>query len=106
VLCLEVIDERLHIFLPPLLQAPFFTWQKASPRRCLPQSLSTPLFAGYIPGDEIDRWQKLGLTADPGRAGDQPSAVRHLAGIRSLDLRLEVAATTAGAAIVQTDLPG
>jgi uncharacterized protein (DUF2126 family) len=65
-LVIEVIDGRLHVFLPPLLQAPFLRLAEQLMKALHRARLAAPLFAGYIPGDELNQWEKLGLTADPG----------------------------------------
>jgi uncharacterized protein (DUF2126 family) len=62
-LTLEIKEGKLHIFLPPLLQAPMLA---------LMNSLVTALgespvvWEGYVPSDEGKIWEKLGIASDPG----------------------------------------
>jgi len=62
-LTLEIIDDALHVFLPPLLQAPVLaimeTIAAAVPSRAI-------VWHGYVPSDESAAWGKLAIAADPG----------------------------------------
>ena len=65
-LTLEVLDGRLHLFLPPLLQPAFvalFEFIAAALHRA---QLGAPLWEGYVPRDEAKRWSTLAVAADPG----------------------------------------
>lgn len=65
-LTLEIRDDVIEIFLPPLLQPAFVRLLQsiataASLSACGPFS-----FSGYLPPDESDSWSQLGIAADPG----------------------------------------
>lgn len=62
----EVVDDRLHLFLPPLLQPAFLKLLEVVSRSLVQSELGGAVFEGYVPSDDADRWVKLGLTADPG----------------------------------------
>lgn len=65
-LTIEQLDGTLHIFLPPLVQRGFLAVVEACTAIVRACGLGQPRFAGYIPGDEADRWGKLAIAADPG----------------------------------------
>ena len=59
-------DEALHLFLPPLLQAPFCELLGVVTSRLSALGIPKYFFEGYLPQDEGNRWTRVGLTADPG----------------------------------------
>ena len=59
-------DEALHLFLPPLLQAPFIELLDKIMYRLAVLNVTKYYFEGYLPQDEGNRWVRVGLTADPG----------------------------------------
>ncbi len=65
-LTLEVRDDGLHVFLPPLLQPPFKELLAVIIRQLAVQKVERYLFEGYVPGDDDQAWMRVGLTADPG----------------------------------------
>lgn len=61
-LVLEVRDQKLHVFLPPLRQRPFTQLLRA-----IEKAIAGPHYLeGYVPEDEKNLWHRAGLTADPG----------------------------------------
>lgn len=64
-LTLELRDGVVHLFLPPLQQAPFKALLDVMVR-LLADHRVPYFFEGYLPPDEDGRWTRLGLTADPG----------------------------------------
>lgn len=63
---LESHPDGLHLFLPPLLQAPFRDLLSRL-TTLLTRHAETPyFFEGYLPWDEANVWTRVGLTADPG----------------------------------------
>ena len=65
-LTVEVLDDALHIFLPPLLQAGFLALLERVTQALHEAQLGPAIFGGYVPGDEADLWTKLAIGADPG----------------------------------------
>ena len=65
-LTIEVRDGNFHVFLPPLLQKPFLVLLEHIVASLHQSGIGPVLFAGYVPGDESDRWGRLGIAADPG----------------------------------------
>ncbi|MES2568514.1 MAG: transglutaminase family protein [Verrucomicrobiota bacterium] len=65
-LTLEIREERLHLFVPPLLQPAFVTLLEQIAIALRQAKCPAPLFSGYLPHDSADAWTKLGITADPG----------------------------------------
>ena len=65
-LTIEVRDGQFHVFLPPLLQKPFLTLLEKIVSAQYKSGIGPVVFSGYVPGDETDRWGKLGIAADPG----------------------------------------
>ncbi|HWB58973.1 MAG TPA: transglutaminase family protein, partial [Chthoniobacteraceae bacterium] len=63
-LTLEAKPDGLHIFLPPLLQAPFLELLAALVKN-LPAAGGW-FFEGYIPSDDAGAWSKVSIAADPG----------------------------------------
>lgn len=64
-LTLELRDGAVHLFLPPLLQAPFKALLDVMVKLLAEQRVPY-YFEGYVPPDEDGSWTRLGLTADPG----------------------------------------
>lgn len=64
-LTLELRDGAVHLFLPPLMQAPFKALLDVMVRLLAEQRVPY-FFEGYLPPDEDGSWTRLGLTADPG----------------------------------------
>ncbi len=65
-LVLEVIGQRVHVFLPPLLQVPFTKLLETIESVCAKTGCEAPLFDGYLPPDDAGHWTKLGIASDPG----------------------------------------
>lgn len=65
-LVMEIKDDGLHIFFPPLLQKPFLALLKHVTAGLRAAGIGKYLFEGYIPHDETGAWSKLSLTPDPG----------------------------------------
>jgi uncharacterized protein (DUF2126 family) len=64
-LTIELRDDALHLFLPPLLQAPFKKLMDLIVR-LLTKHRVAYFLEGYLPSDEEHCWTRVGLTADPG----------------------------------------
>ncbi|HET6409899.1 MAG TPA: transglutaminase family protein [Chthoniobacteraceae bacterium] len=63
---IEVQQDTILIFLPPLIQQGFLSLLENC-TLALHETRPGPIrIAGYIPGDEGDLWNKLGLASDPG----------------------------------------
>lgn len=65
-LTLEITDDGLQVFLPPILQAPLLVLIEAIVKSTHEMGLAVPGFAGYVPGDEAGIWSRLAIAADPG----------------------------------------
>ncbi len=65
-MAVEVRDGELHVFLPPLLQAPWLELVEHIAASLQATHLGPAVFAGYVPSDPADLWIKLGIAADPG----------------------------------------
>ena len=65
-LTIEVREGNFHVFLPPLLQRPFLILLEQIVASLHRSGIGPVLLAGYVPGDESDRWGRLGIAADPG----------------------------------------
>ena len=65
-LTIEIKDGALHVFLPPLLQAPWLALVAHIAAALHDARLGPAIFAGYVPGDDADDWTKLGIASDPG----------------------------------------
>jgi len=65
-LTLEWKDERLCIFMPPVLQAPFVVLLAAIEKALRKAGIGKVEMQGYTPADESLSWIQLGLAADPG----------------------------------------
>jgi uncharacterized protein (DUF2126 family) len=65
-LVLEVVEDRVHVFLPPLLQEPFTRLLEAIEKARTRAGCEAPLFDGYVPPDDAGHWSKLGIASDPG----------------------------------------
>jgi len=65
-LTVELRDNTLHLFLPPLAQSGFLALVEACATTLHECKFGPACFAGYVPSDEADRWIKLGIAADPG----------------------------------------
>ncbi len=65
-LAIEILDGKLHIFLPPLLQAPFLALLEAVAATLRDLSLGDAILSGYVPSDETKSWSRLAAASDPG----------------------------------------
>lgn len=65
-LTLEAHADGLHLFLPPLLQAPCRELLTLLTKLLGKQKAGPYFFEGYLPMDEANSWTRVGLTADPG----------------------------------------
>ena len=65
-LTLEWRDQALHLFMPPLLQAPFQELLSLLLKGLAAHKIDRYYFEGYLPPDVDASWMRLGLTADPG----------------------------------------
>lgn len=65
-LAVEILDGKLHIFLPPLLQAPLLALLEAIAATLRELSLGDAIFGGYVPSDETESWNRMAVAADPG----------------------------------------
>ena len=65
-LTVEIVDGNLQVFLPPLLQEPFLALIGAIVNLAKRIAISTPIFSGYVPGDDDGLWSRLAVAADPG----------------------------------------
>src|SRR4030095_7326944 len=61
----EVRDEFILLFFPPLLQQGFVALLEACCQSLHETKPGRARFAGYLPGDEQGAWMKLGIAADP-----------------------------------------
>ncbi|MEO7933479.1 MAG: transglutaminase family protein [Chthoniobacterales bacterium] len=65
-LTVELQDNALAIFFPPLLQKPFLELLKIIQDILASLKISNVRFQGYVPSDDADIWSKLGVASDPG----------------------------------------
>lgn len=65
-LTLEIKEGTLAIFFPPLLQGPFLELLAIIDALLTKFQITNFRFQGYVPSDEADYWQKLGVACDPG----------------------------------------
>jgi uncharacterized protein (DUF2126 family) len=65
-LAVEIRDGELHLFLPPLLQAPMLELIEQVTEALHHAGLKPAILAGYIPEDEAGVWTKMAIAADPG----------------------------------------
>jgi uncharacterized protein (DUF2126 family) len=65
-LVVEVKEDRLHVFLPPLRQQGFLQLLRAVTAALRGAGAPEPIFEGYVPSDEAQRWSSLSVTPDPG----------------------------------------
>jgi uncharacterized protein (DUF2126 family) len=65
-LTFEWKENALHLFMPPLLQAPFQELLGVLLRGLASEKVPRYYFEGYLPPDADHSWMRLGLTADPG----------------------------------------
>ncbi|MDR3402638.1 MAG: transglutaminase family protein [Chthoniobacter sp.] len=65
-LTVEIVEGRLHVFLPPLLQEPFLALLEAVAATARELGLETPHLSGYVPSDDAGLWTRLAVAADPG----------------------------------------
>jgi len=65
-LAVEIRDGQLHLFLPPLLQAPFLELIEHATEALHHAGLKPAVLAGYIPSDDAGVWIKMAIAADPG----------------------------------------
>lgn len=65
-LVLELVDGRLCIFFPPLLQPSFTTLLAAVGQALVTARAGRHELQGYVPQDTDHAWIALGLAADPG----------------------------------------
>ncbi len=62
-LTLEILDDKLHVFLPPLLQGPILAILQTV---CHAVTSRHIVWGGYVPSDELGTWVRLAIAADPG----------------------------------------
>lgn len=62
-LTIEIKEGKLHVFLPPLLQAPVLAIMESIVSAV---GGSAIIWEGYVPSDEAKIWEKLGIASDPG----------------------------------------
>ncbi|HYR58062.1 MAG TPA: transglutaminase family protein, partial [Chthoniobacteraceae bacterium] len=62
-LVIEIRDGELHVFLPPLLQAPVLAIIDSIAGAV---DFRRVVWEGYVPSDDANIWNKLALAADPG----------------------------------------
>lgn len=62
----ELRDERLHVFFPPVVQEGFTKLIKIVGASLTKARVGNFELQGYVPVDEAHEWTVLGLTADPG----------------------------------------
>lgn len=62
----EILDGKLYIFLPPILQAPFLTLLEAIAASLRELSLGDAILGGYVPSDETKSWNRMAVASDPG----------------------------------------
>lgn len=91
-LTIELRENVLHIFLPPLLQPGFLAVLEA----CAQCAACAVRFASLIPSDDADRWCKLAIAADPGVLEINLPPCRTWTEYRDWLATLERAATAAG----------
>lgn len=65
-LTLELRDDGVHLFLPPLVQSSFKELTAVLIGQLAAHGVDRYLFEGYLPIDEDNSWTRLGITADPG----------------------------------------
>jgi uncharacterized protein (DUF2126 family) len=65
-LAVEIREGQLHLFLPPLPQAPFLELLEHVTEALHHAGLKPATLAGYIPPDEAGLWTKMAIAADPG----------------------------------------
>ncbi len=65
-LVVELKENGVHVFIPPLLQAPFLDLLAVLLTAAEESGMGMPSFEGYVPDDEAKRWSKLSVTPDPG----------------------------------------
>ena len=65
-LVVELNDERLHVFFPPVVQEGFSKLIKIVSAALTKARVGNFELQGYVPPDEAQEWTALGLTADPG----------------------------------------
>lgn len=65
-LTLEIKDDRLHLFFPPLLQSAFLELLKLVQNALKTAQIKGARFEGYVPEDDQNLWGKLSFTPDPG----------------------------------------
>lgn len=65
-LVVELNAGRVHVFLPPVVQAGFSALVKIVGAALAKTRVRNFELQGYVPPDEAQEWTVLGLTADPG----------------------------------------
>jgi len=65
-LTVELCEDAVHLFLPPLLQPGFLAILEACTATLRETGLGPARYASYLPSDEADRWTKLAVASDPG----------------------------------------
>jgi uncharacterized protein (DUF2126 family) len=65
-LTIEILDGKLHVFLPPLLQAPFLALLENIAATLRELELPPCVLAGYVPSDDSNAWSRLAIASDPG----------------------------------------
>jgi len=65
-LTLEIKEERLHLFFPPLMQPAFLELLNLVHNSLQEAEIGDLRLEGYIPDDDQNLWSKLSLTPDPG----------------------------------------
>ncbi len=63
---LEMFDDHLGIFLPPLLQNPYVELLEAVLSGIDAAKIGSFQFYGYVPSDDEGCWSKLAIAPDPG----------------------------------------
>jgi uncharacterized protein (DUF2126 family) len=62
----EILDGKLQLFLPPLLQKPFLALLEAVAATLRDLSLGDAILSGYVPADETKSWSRMAAASDPG----------------------------------------
>jgi uncharacterized protein (DUF2126 family) len=65
-LTIEVRDDCVHIFLPPLMQPGFLALLEHTALAQRAAGVCRVRLGGYIPADDLGCWMQLGIAADPG----------------------------------------
>jgi len=65
-LTVEVVADRVHIFLPPLLRPGFLALLGQVSEALHIARIGPAIFGGYVPHDDAGEWSRLAIGADPG----------------------------------------